>query len=338
VNYAQGEHQHVQTEFAFDINEIAHHRLAPVHYLRHVGLEVPTRQLALAFYQTYGLTEDFDTRRGRRFNVRGYRFAVHNFIPRIAYAVTLLHRSHEPADIDSPELKQLEAEIADVDKANGWELYRRKPGPGTYCLAGLLFVLPKIGPLKLVAVKGPTPATEASYVHSVMHSADELNTALRRFTPPPATRASASAAAAADKHSDPPPSRPLPAKLNAAQTVPRQPIDPRHPLPNRDLDTGNTVKPSGYRLTDATYANLIHRLVANPQQAIPPGVRTDILTYYANLDLPFATKDNPQAWATLQTDLKALQTMPTSTEPVPYPTYGTDLDPDTTTAAPSPAQ
>ena len=59
VNYAQGEHQHVQTEFAFDINEIAHHRLAPVHYLRHVGLEVPTKQLALAFYQTYGLREDF---------------------------------------------------------------------------------------------------------------------------------------------------------------------------------------------------------------------------------------------------------------------------------------
>lgn len=46
VNYAQGEHQHVRTEFASDISEIAHHRFAPVHYLRHVGLEVPTRQLS----------------------------------------------------------------------------------------------------------------------------------------------------------------------------------------------------------------------------------------------------------------------------------------------------
>src|SRR5271168_2042898 len=35
VNYAEGESQHVRTEFAFDINEIAHHRMAPVHYLRH---------------------------------------------------------------------------------------------------------------------------------------------------------------------------------------------------------------------------------------------------------------------------------------------------------------
>ena len=55
VAYAQDRHAHVQTEFAFDINEIAHHRFAPVHYLRHVGLNVPTQQLAAAYYETYGL-------------------------------------------------------------------------------------------------------------------------------------------------------------------------------------------------------------------------------------------------------------------------------------------
>src|ERR1035441_4569397 len=44
VNYAQGERQHVQTEFAFDIDEIAHHRVAPVHYLRYIGLQVPMRR------------------------------------------------------------------------------------------------------------------------------------------------------------------------------------------------------------------------------------------------------------------------------------------------------
>ena len=59
VNYAQGPRQHVQTEFAFDIDQIAHHRFAPLPYLRHVGLRVPIRQLALAYYQTYGITEDF---------------------------------------------------------------------------------------------------------------------------------------------------------------------------------------------------------------------------------------------------------------------------------------
>jgi Zinc dependent phospholipase C len=143
VNYAEGERQHVQTEFAFDINEIAHHRVAPVHYLRHIGLQVPTRQLALAVYQTYGLEIDFSGTRGRRVNVRGYRFAVRNFIPRIAYAVTLIHRNRDPVDADTPELIALEKEVAIVASENGWDQYRRKAGIGTYSLAGLL-----IGPLR----------------------------------------------------------------------------------------------------------------------------------------------------------------------------------------------
>ena len=167
VNYAEGQHQHVQTEFAFDINEIAHHRVAPLRFLRHIGLQVPTKQLALAYYQTYGLTEDFTGRRGGRFNMRGYRFAVRTFIPRIAYAITLRRRRHEPPEPDTPEFNEIVAEAATVDKENNWDTYRRKAGFETYAIAALLFIVPKVGPLKLVDVKGPTTATEGDYMHSV---------------------------------------------------------------------------------------------------------------------------------------------------------------------------
>ena len=108
VNYAQGKHQHVQIEFGFDIGEIAHHRVAPLQYLRHIGLQVSVRQLAVAYYQTYGITEDFTGARKHRFNVSGYRFAVRSFIPRTAYAVTLLHRNHQPAEALSPERVQMD--------------------------------------------------------------------------------------------------------------------------------------------------------------------------------------------------------------------------------------
>jgi hypothetical protein len=326
VNYAEGEHQHVQTEFAFDINEIAQHRFAPVHYLRHVGLEVPTKQLALAFYQTYGLREDFTDTRHHRINVDGYRFSVHRFIPRIAYAVTLLHRKHEPADVNNPDLQQLTAEIAAVAKANDWDAYRKHAGIGTYALAGFIYILPKVGPLKLAAVKGPTSQTEIDYIHSVILSTDELNRSLHRFTPPPATKPTAALAAAADTHSDPAPSVALPAKPGASQAIPRQSVDPNHPLLNRDLDTGSPVRPSGYRLTDTTYATLLHRLAQTPTTPVPPGIKRDILAYYANLDLPFATKKDPGAWATLQQDLTTMAAMPTSTDPLPYPTYGAGDD------------
>ncbi len=181
VNYAEGKHQHVQTEFAFDINEIAHHRVAPVGYMRHIGLAISMRQLALAYYQTYGLTETFTGR--RRINIRGYRFAVHTFIPRIAYAVTLLHGHHEPPDSASPEVVELEKETAEVAQENRWQQYRHKAGIGTYLLAGFLVIVPKVGPLTLVAVKGPTQQTEEDYAHSVAVSTTALRRILLRLTP-----------------------------------------------------------------------------------------------------------------------------------------------------------
>ena len=325
VNYAEGEDQHVQTEFAFDINEISHHHFAPSHYLNHVGLEVPTKQLALAFYQTYGLGEDFSNTRGRRVNVRGYHFAVRSFIPRIAYAVTILHRHHEVAAVPTAELLQLEKEIAVVAADSNWDLYRRKPGIGTYTLAGLIYILPKFGPLKLVSVKGPTAATEAQYIHSVAVSVAALKHVLTRFTPPPTTVSTAASAAAADTKSDPPASQPAPANPNAKQDVPRQSADPRHPLLNRDLDTGSVVKPGGYPLTDNTYSDLLHRLALNPKGPIPPAIKEDVLAFYANPNAPILTKKDAGRWAQVQADLVILKVIPTSTEPEPFPTYGDDL-------------
>ncbi|HEY1648725.1 MAG TPA: zinc dependent phospholipase C family protein [Terracidiphilus sp.] len=308
VNYAEGQHQHVRTEFAFDINEIAHHRVAPLRYLRHIGLRVPVRQLGLAFYQTYGLT-DFAGHRAHRFKVREYRWAVRTFIPRIAYSVTVLHRNQEPADPNTPDSIEIQKEATAINALYHWDSYRgRKPRIETYLLAGVLFILPKIGPLSEVAVKGPTEATEADYMHSVMQSTAALRFTLARFTPLAARHA--------------PPAGAI------ALATPFGPLDPRHPLPNRDLDTGHVVQPGGYPLTDSTYADLLHRIAANPTQPIPPGIKREIQAYYADPNLPITTKKDPQKWAQVQADLKTLDSMPISTEPQPYPTYGRDAGDD----------
>ena len=311
VSYAEGKHQHVQTEFAFDINEIAHHRVAPLRYMRHIGLKVPMRQLALAFYQTYGLTDNF-TGRGR-INVRGYRFAVRTFIPRIAYGVTVLHRRHEPADSTAPEVVELEKETAQVAQDNNWQHYRRKAGIETYVIASLLFILPKVGPFSLVNVKGPTVQTEADYAHSVAVSTTALRRILVRFTPEAA------------RYTGPIP--PLGSLIHPNDTSPQN-RDPNHPLANRDLDTGHVVQPGGYSLTDSTYAYLLHKLVQNPSQAIPPGLKDDVQRYYSNLDLPITTKKDPERWKQVLADLNTLSSMPTSNLPQPFPTYGDDQGSD----------
>ena len=332
VNYAEGKDQHVQAEFGFDIGEIAHRHMAPVRYLRHIGLRVPVRQLALAYFQTYGLTDEFSGKR-RRFNVREYRFVVHTFIPQVAYAITLLHRKHEPAEPDTPEAAAIAKEIAAAAVENDWQKYGHHAGIGTYALAGLLFVLPKIGPLKLVDVKGPTTATESDYLHSVAVSTTILRLMLARFTPPKAARPSDAKAGAGDPalamqrapaHPDVNPDANPEADPNAL--MPSR--DRHHPLPNRDLDTGRVVQPGGYPLTDSTYADLLHRLTREPAQPIPPGIKEDVQAYYANPDAPITTKKDHGAWAQVQADLATLAAMPTSTEAMPYPTYGDDADSD----------
>jgi hypothetical protein len=228
--------------------------------------------------------------------------------------------------VDSPEIQRLMAELAAVEAKNNWPKYRVKPGIGTYSLAGLIWIIPKVGPIKMVSVKGPTVDTDRQYVHSVLRSTDLLSATLRRFTPPPATGPGAPIAAAADVHSQPPPSDALPAHPEAEQNVVRGSGDPRHPLRNRDLDTGYVVKPGGYPLTDVTYCKLVHRLASKPTQAIPPGIKEDILAYYADMNLPFATKKKDGDWQKLQADLTTLRSMPTSNEPLPFPTYGPDAD------------
>jgi hypothetical protein len=299
VNYAEGKHQHVQTEFAFDIDQISQHHMAPLSFLRHVGLKVPRRQLDIAFYETYGIA-DFSEYRGGRFNIREYRFAVRTFIPRIAYAVTVLHRRHEPVEPDTPDAIEIRKQVASASAENHWDKYRRKAGLETYTLAGLLFILPKVGPLTLVNVKGPNQQTEAAYLHSLMLSLETMRTSLDRFTPPQ------KGGSADSGTGDPPASA----------------IDPHHPLPNRDLDTGHVVAPGGYSLTDETYADLLHRLTQTSKTPIPPGIVRDIQAYYADPKAPITTKRDPARWAQVQADLQTLATMPVNPEPADVPTYG----------------
>ncbi|MBE7181430.1 MAG: hypothetical protein INR71_09525 [Terriglobus roseus] len=216
------------------------------------------------------------------------------------------------------DFQRMERELQEVATKNHWDQYRRRAGIGTYCLAGLLYILPKVGPIKFVSVKGPTGQTEVEYVKSVVRATDALSRALRRFTPPPATVSTAQLAAAADTHSK------LPSDLFRSLAPPHAQRDLNHPLSNRDLDTGNVVQPAGYPLTDDTYARLLHRITAQPNEPIPPDLKIEILHYFSNTSLPYAVKHKPEQWAAVQKDLVTLQGMPTRDADKLFETYGDD--------------
>ena len=273
VNYAEGKYQHCQVEWAFDADQVAKLRLAPAAYVRDIGLEVPREQLAAAFYETYGIPLR-EIVSGPFPAMKTFRFGARSFLPNFTYAEAVLHKGRFPADTPGPELEQYEREIGRLPKEEGWDQYRRKPGIRIHLLAGLIVILPKVGMLKMLAIKDPTVETERAYIASVNRSTAALAVNLQRL---------------------------MGTKIDTGLT-------------DRDLDTGQPVVPGGYPLTDKTYAQLLARVTQVTAEPIPAGLKQDIIAYYADPAAPISTKKKPKEWAAVQEQLQVLIGMKTISE------------------------
>lgn len=275
VTYEENPHAHVRTEFAFDIDQLGHERFAPAGYLRHVGFRVARGLLERAFYDTYGVTlhsvlgseaADFDA----------YSWAVRQCLPRFAFAEVLLHRKSFPPDSNLPDFHQFEQRLKDAATANGWAAYRKhKASWQTHLVAFLIVIVPKVGPISDLSIRGPTAETEENYVASLLRATDEYGKLLGEL---------------AQKNKD------------------------RFSVPDLDLDTGYPSRPGTYRLTDETYAKLLARVTAESARP-PIGLRQNILAFYANPEAPIATKKHRRQWEKVQKDLAMLRTMPATRIP-----------------------
>ena len=78
-------------------------------------------------------------------------------------------------------------------------------------------------------------------------------------------------------------------------------------LPNENLDTGAATGGAKYRLADQTYAKLLRETSGKP---VSDALRRDILSFYADLEEPFATKRNLKAWQELNRELDTLKSTP----------------------------
>jgi len=103
-------------------------------------------------------------------------------------------------------------------------------------------------------------------------------------------------------------------------------------LDNRDLDTGQPTRPAAYTLADQAYAKLAIALADKPPETVDPKLRDNILDYYSNPDLPFATKKKPKDW---KETLAALQKLK-AVAPVSRDIHATQ--PDSAAEAPRPSR
>jgi hypothetical protein len=77
-------------------------------------------------------------------------------------------------------------------------------------------------------------------------------------------------------------------------------------LPNENIDVGEVTDAGKYKLTDAAYAKLLHKLDGHYVD-MPQDLRSNILAFYQDLSLPIATKANEGDWARLQAELTHLE-------------------------------
>jgi hypothetical protein len=85
-------------------------------------------------------------------------------------------------------------------------------------------------------------------------------------------------------------------------------------LPNDNLDVGTFTAAGEYKLTDAAYAQLLHRL-RDHYADVPQGLRSDILAFDRDLSLPIATKTNEGDWTRLLQELDQLRSVDVDMHP-----------------------
>ena len=79
-------------------------------------------------------------------------------------------------------------------------------------------------------------------------------------------------------------------------------------LPNDNLDVGDFTPAGNYKLTDVTYAELLHKLEGHYTE-VPQDLRSDVLAFYHDLSLSISTKTNDSDWTRVLQELGQLQSV-----------------------------
>lgn len=88
-------------------------------------------------------------------------------------------------------------------------------------------------------------------------------------------------------------------------------------LPNRDFDTGELTRPGEYELADNAFSKLAIDLAHKDPSKVDPKVVKEVLYFYQDLSLPYATKADPKQWDDTIKALARLRTEPASAEGAP---------------------
>jgi hypothetical protein len=272
VTYEQDPLAHVKTEFGFDVIEVAHGRYAPDAYHDFIGFQVAVPLLEQAFRETYGVELKVVLPKEEE-ALNSYRHAVSEQLPKATRIAWSLKQKDIQKDQPGMTKRKFLYNLSRASYEKEWGKKYEQPTGGEKFMAFLTKLLPKIGPLRVLQFKAPTPQTEKMFE-------DSFNATLDRY-------------------------RKLLAQVGSGHLE----------LVNDNFDTGEPTGPGKYQMNDDTYAKLLDKLSDEKFAGAPPELRTNILTFFADLNAPYATKRDPKAWAKVQTELDQLKAAPPAETP-----------------------
>src|SRR5271170_237563 len=181
VTYEENPLAHVKTEFGFDVLEVAQGRYAPESYHDFIGFAVSVPLLEQAFQETYGL--DLNSVFSDEDKVLGsYRHDVSQLLPKATRIAWSLKKDEIMKDQPGMTKNKFLFNLSRASYQKNWGKDYKPPTFGERFLAFLTKIIPKIGPLKVLQLRTPTPETERMFEASFNATLDRYRGLLNQVS------------------------------------------------------------------------------------------------------------------------------------------------------------
>lgn len=165
VTYAEDPVSHIKTEFGFDVLQVARGNYAPEDYQHFIGFEVSKDLLERAFLETYGLKLN-DVFMNVPLAIGTYRYTIRGLIPDLTKAAWQAKRSDIQEANPSVTRREFHYHMRRAEFNKTWGSDYKKPNIFARFIAWIIKLLPKVGPLRPLAFKPPTPEAEELFYNS----------------------------------------------------------------------------------------------------------------------------------------------------------------------------
>jgi Zinc dependent phospholipase C len=166
ITYGDNRISHMRMEFGFDVLEVAKGNYASQAYHDFIGFKVDTAVLSKAFFETYGLSLNEVFNNHFLLAVETFRWVIANIFPTVTKAAWSAKKNTIETENHTAVSKRFTFKMRrkEYDKQFG-KGYKR-PGFSAGVLSFFIRVLPKVGPLKALRFKVPTPQAEKLFIKS----------------------------------------------------------------------------------------------------------------------------------------------------------------------------